>query len=274
MDGRMKTASSATSRSRQAADFLAVTEIAGDEVTTEQIERIARRYYWAATFCKGKDVLEVACGAAQGVGYLASVARSITAGDCSDAVLRIARRHYGSRFEFRQFDAHQLPFADDAFDLVLIFEALYYLADADKFFAECRRVLRPNGCLLIVSANKDLFDFNPSPHSTRYFGVVELWDALGRHGFTSQFFGDTPLSGVSLRQRLLRPVKALAAGLGMIPDTMHGKKFLKRLVFGQLVKMPSEISADTARWIPPTPLQSGMPNHEHKVIQCVASLSR
>ena len=255
-------------------DFLSVTEVAGDDATTEQVERHARRYYWAGEYCRGKDVLEVACGTGQGVGYLASLARSIVAGDYSKRLLEIARQHYGGRFEFREFDAHHMPFADAAFDAVLIFEALYYIADAERFFAECRRVLRPGGVLLVASANKDLFDFNPSPQSTRYFGVAELSEALNRHGFTPTFFGDTPVGEVSVRQKILRPIKAAAARLGLIPKTMAGKKLLKRLVFGHLVKMPAEILADTATRVPPTPLTSGRPDRDHKVIFCAATLIR
>ena len=74
--------------------FVAITEISGDEVTVEQVERMARRYYWAGDYCVDKDILEVGCGTGQGVGYLASAARSVTAGDYSDTLLEIARRHY------------------------------------------------------------------------------------------------------------------------------------------------------------------------------------
>lgn len=254
-------------------DFISLTEVAGDDVTVEQIERLARRYFWAGDYCGGKDVLEVACGTGQGVGYLASKARSIAAGDFSEPLLAIARRHYGSRFKFEQFDAQQMPFGDAAFDVVVIFEALYYIPDAERFFAECRRVLRPGGTLLIATANKDLFDFNPSPHSYRYFGVVEFEKDLARHGFSTEFWGDTPLEELSARQQVLRPVKALASKLGLIPKSMKGKKLLKRLVFGGLVKMPPEIASNTAPRVAPSRLANGTPDRGHKVIFCAAKLN-
>lgn len=254
-------------------DFVALTEVAGDDVTSEQIERLARRYYWAGEYCKDRDVLEVACGSGQGVGYLAAHARSITAGDYSEPLLAVARRHYGSRVEFRQFDAQQMPFADRSLDVVIIFEALYYIPDPDRFFAECRRVLRPAGTLLVATANKDLFDFNPSPHSYRYFGVVEFERELGRYGFTCRCWGDTPLESVGLVQRVLRPIKAIAVRFNLIPGSMAGKKLLKRLVFGSLRPMPAEIAADTAPRIAPTPLPPGAPDRAHKVIFCAATLA-
>lgn len=251
-------------------DFVELTEIAGDMVSAEQVERIARRYYWAEGYCQGKDVLEVACGTGQGVGYLAQSARSIVPGDYSEAILAIARKHYGNRFEFRQFDAQEVPFAAQSFDVIIIFEALYYIPDVQRFFRECVRLLRPGGYLLIATANKDLYDFTPSPHSHRYLGLVELGEELGRLGFKTAFYGDTPIGTLSTRQRLLRPIKAFASRFGMIPKSMSAKKLLKRLVFGGLVQMPAEITGDTVINKTPTVLPRGMPDRAHKVIFCAA----
>lgn len=253
-------------------DYVSLTEISGDEVTAEQVERLARRYYWAGDYCRDKDVLEVACGTGQGVGYLGSLARSLTAGDYSEAILRIARAHYGERFDFKQFDAQALPFSNGSFDVVIIFEALYYLPDVTQFFLECRRVLRPGGTLLVATANKDLYDFTPSPQSHRYLGVKDFERELGQMGFRVECFGDTPISSVSTRQRVLRPAKALASRLGSFPKSSQSKKWLKRLVFGRLVAMPAEVRADTALRVPPVRLNSEISDRAHKVILCAAHL--
>jgi SAM-dependent methyltransferase len=252
-------------------DYVSLTEVSGEEVSREQVERMARRYYWACRYCKDRDVLEAACGAGQGVGYLAAAARRMTAGDISDSLLSMARAHYGGRFSLQRFDAERMPFPDGAFDVVVLFEALYYLPEPRRFFAECRRVLRPGGTLLIATANKDLFDFTPSPHSHHYFGVVELGRELGAAGFTTECFGDTPVTEVSARQRILRPVKAVASRIGIIPKSMAGKKLLKRLVFGSLEKMPAEVTAATAADVPPAPLPPDTPDLRHKVILCAAT---
>lgn len=251
-------------------DYVALTEIAGDEVSAEQVERIARRYYWAASYCRGKDVLEAACGTGQGLGLLSRVAHSVTAGDYSQAILDIAKAHYGKRIELRQFDAQAMPYADGSFDVVILFEALYYLPDAGRFFAECRRVLRAGGHLLIATANKDLFDFTPSAHSHRYLGVAELHQELAALGFDVACYGDTPVGEVSGRQRLLRPIKMVASRLGLIPESMQAKKLLKRLVFGGLVTMPREIDERTAPDVPAVPLPAARPDTAHKVIFCAA----
>jgi hypothetical protein len=77
---------------------------------------------------------------------------------------------------------------------------------------------------------------------------------------------------VSLVQRVLRPIKAVAVKFNLIPDSMAGKKLLKRLVFGGLQKMPAEITADTAARVAPTPLSPGVADRAHKVLLCAASL--
>jgi ubiquinone/menaquinone biosynthesis C-methylase UbiE len=253
-------------------DFISVTEISGDEVTREQVERLCNRYYWAGRYCSDKDVLEVACGTGQGLGYLAGLAKSIEAGDYSGPILDIARKHYGKRISLRQFDAQSMPFADHSLDVIILFEALYYLPNVEQFIRQCARVLRPGGMVLIATANKDLFDFNPSPHSHKYYGVRELQDVFSQFGFKAQFFGDTPVDSVSLRQKILRPVKRLVVSLNLMPKSMAGKKLLKRLVFGNLVAMPAEIDENTAEYVEPNPIASDSPDSRHKVIYCAATL--
>ncbi len=90
-------------------DFVDVTEVAGDEVSREQVERMCHRYEWARHFCDGKDVLEVACGSGQGLGFLQRFAKSVAGGDVSDVLINRAREHYGNRVALTKFDAHMLP---------------------------------------------------------------------------------------------------------------------------------------------------------------------
>lgn len=253
-------------------EFSTVTELAGDDVSREQVERICHRYYWAGKHSAGKDVVEAACGSGQGLGYLAGKAKSLEAGDYDAKILAITRAHYGERIPLRQFDAQDMPYADNSKDVIIIFEALYYIPSAAKFAAECRRVLRPGGKVLVATANKDLYDFNPSPFTFEYHGVVEFEKLFGAHGFTVECFGYMPVGEVSLRQRVLRPVKKLAVALGLMPKTTQGKKFLKRLVFGGLVKMPAEITDGMFPYEEPRPLTPGTPDKEHKVIYCSATL--
>jgi len=255
------------------ANFVSVTELSGDEVTDEQVERMCHRYYWAANYCKGKDVVEVACGTGQGVGYLVSISGSFEAGDYSKEILEIAQQHYGERFKFKQFDAQDMPFPDNSKDVIILYEAIYYIPDASKFVSECSRILRPGGRVLVVTANKDLYDFNPSPHSFMYYGVTELVELFSVCNFSIKCFGYMPINKTNLKQKILRPIKKIVVSLGLMPKTMAGKKLLKRLVFGKMVQMPGEITEDMYSYEKPVQLEISVPDKSHKVVYCVAELN-
>lgn len=203
---------------------------------------------------------------------LSSVSRSLEAGDYSQEILGVARAHYGRRVRLAQVDAESLPYADQSKDVVVLFEAIYYIPDPTRFARECRRVLRPGGLVLVVTANKDLWDFNPSPLSQRYYGVPELAALFRDAGFDAELFGYLRIEDVSWRQRFLRPVKKLAVRLGIMPKTLKGKRFLKRFVFGRLVCMPAELPASKADVEQPTLLSPSEPDRVHKVLYCCATL--
>jgi ubiquinone/menaquinone biosynthesis C-methylase UbiE len=253
-------------------DYSTVTELAGDEISQEQLERLCHRYLWAGVYCSGKDVIEAACGTGPGIGYLAGIARSVRAGDYTENILQKAKNHYSNRVDLRQFDAQAMPYEDHCADVVLLFEAIYYLPSVDKFIAECKRVLRPGGQVLIATANKDLYDFNPSPYSHTYYGVVELYQLFSKHGCSAECFGYLSVAEVSVRQKLLRPVKKFATSFHLIPNTMAAKKLLKRAVFGSLTPMPNEVKEEMIKYRPPISLDLSQPDRKHKVIYCVASL--
>lgn len=253
-------------------DYSSVTELSGSYVSQEQIDRICNRYYWAGEYCHNKDVLEVACGTGQGLGYLSKIAKSLNAGDYSEKILKIAQEHYGNGIALRQFDAQNMPYEDNSMDVIILFEAIYYLPSAEKFISECRRVLRDGGKVLIATANKDLYDFNPSPDSYKYYGVVELKELFTKQEFTVEFYGNTPVDILSLRQKFFRPVKKWAVKFGLVPKKSGGKKIIKRLIFGRLVKMPPEIKENMVPFTEPTKLSFSQPDNKHKVIYCVATL--
>jgi ubiquinone/menaquinone biosynthesis C-methylase UbiE len=227
-------------------DFSGVTERAGDRVTQDALRMLNTRYKFASKFCEDRDVLEVACGAGQGLGYLARLARSVTGGDYTEILLRDAQHHYRDWVPLVQLDAHELPFADHCFDVLILYEAIYYLNTPGRFLEECRRVLRRPGTVIICTANKELADFNPSPHSTRYFSLRELANLLASQSFKTEFYGAFPADRNSARDVIISAVKRAAVLLHLVPKTMARKAWLKRLFFGPLKPLPPEISDDAA----------------------------
>ena len=253
-------------------DFQIVTELPGEPVSQLQIDRLLSRYLWAAGYCHDQDVVEAGCGAGPGLGLLGAVSRSLEAGDLSEPILARARAHYGERFPLQLFDARDMPFDDHSKDVVILFEALYYLPSAEEFVVECRRVLRPGGRVLIATVNKDLWDFHPSAFSVEYYGVAELKALFEAQGFTAEFFGFEPVDRLSPVQSALRHVKRFAVASGLMPRTMAGKRWLKRVLYGPQVPMPAELEPGDGRVPEPTPLNDAQADTVHRVIYCAAAL--
>ena len=247
-------------------DYTGVTETPGTRVTWEALSMLYTRYRTAAAFCEGKDVLDVACGAGQGLGYLAAKADRAVGGDYTEGLLRMARRYYGGRVPLVRLDAHRLPFRRHRFDVIILYEAIYYLAQPDKFLAECRRVLRHQGVVLICTVNKEWADFNPSPFSTRYFAAQELGELLKEKGFSLELYGAFPVSRRSVKDRIVSVIKQVAILLHLIPKTMKGKEVLKWLFFGRLTSIPPELTDGMAQVYPLVPLTENCVLSDYKVL--------
>jgi ubiquinone/menaquinone biosynthesis C-methylase UbiE len=255
-----------------AIDYSTVTEVPGNRVTREQMARMVHRYCFAAGFCEGKDVLEVACGAGQGLGYLARKARLVIGGDYTDKLVWSAKNYYKDRVEVHQLDAHQLPFEEKSFDVVILYEAIYYLANPEKFVEEASRVLRKGGVLLIATVNSDWSEFNPSPFSTRYFSIPELGRLLQRKGFKVEFYGAFSTIPNNIIENLISIIRKIAVALHLIPKTMKGKELLKKFIYGKLIPLKEEMEEGIYEYKPPERISSNTPNFEYKVIYSVAHL--
>ena len=251
-------------------DYTKVTEVTGDRVSREQVQRIYTRYHFARQYCSGKDVLELGCGSGQGLGYLQKVAKKIVGGDYYRPLLQLTQEHYRGRIPLIQLDAQVLPFKDQSFDVTILYEAIYYLKEPDSFVEECMRILRPGGTLIMCNPNKDLPDFNPSPYSYRYFSATDFVELLKPYGFQIECFGDCEVDYNHPRQRFLSFIKRNMVRLHLMPKTMAGKKLFKRIVFGSLVPFPSELTDEDPACRLPFAIEASVPDRCHKVVFAVA----
>ncbi len=86
--------------------------------------------------------LDVACGTGMSTVALAAVARHVTGLDVSTEMMRAARSAPNASYCFASAEA--LPIATRSIDAVTCCSGIHWF-DQTSFFAELRRVLRPNG---------------------------------------------------------------------------------------------------------------------------------
>jgi SAM-dependent methyltransferase len=244
----------------------------GVAITREAASMMWTRYATAADRAAGKDVLEVGCGTGQGVGYLARQARRVVGGDYTLPLVQQAERHQGTHARFVCLDGQKLPFADASFDLVLLYEVIYYLPDASAFVRECRRVLRPGGTLIVTTANRERDSFNPSPFSHRYYAASEFGALLGTEGFRTEVYGAFPDEPAGPLGQAIGQIRRVAVALHLIPETMRAKELLKRLFYGKLVTLGSELPEGVAEREPLVPLDGTAPAPGYKVIYAIGTL--
>lgn len=113
------------------------------------------RYALAMSLAAGRRTLDLASGEGYGSGLLGSVAHSVLGVDRSAAAVTHATRKYGGpSVRFVQSDAARLPCRDAAFDLVVSFETIEHLLDQEAMLDEIRRVLAPEGILVMSSPER------------------------------------------------------------------------------------------------------------------------
>lgn len=232
------------------ARFEDLTETTGVPLSDEGASMMYTRYVYGRRLATGKRVLELACGSGQGLGLLQAGAQRLVGGDYSLQLLRVGRRHYGARVPLVQLSAEALPFRAESFDLVLFFEASYYVPHMDAAFDEIARVLGASGTVAFVNANPERPDFIRSPHSVHYHTADEFGQALGRRGFSVTIEAAFPVAPADtgivrrIRSAALRLLRRALEVLHLVPRTLRGRARLKRLVFGRLRVVPSELPTD------------------------------
>ena len=166
----------------------AALEFTGERFTPECVREIFyehwHRYAWAAQLVKDRHVLDAACGEGYGSHLLAQHAAKVDGVDIDSEAVRHANAKYArTGLRFHQASALELPFPDDHFDCVVSFETLEHLVEHDELMTEFRRVLKPEGFLVISSPDKKTYSDDTG--YVNEFHLRELYrdefeDLLGR----------------------------------------------------------------------------------------------
>jgi len=133
------------------------------------------RYHFAARWCAGKRVLDVACGEGYGSALLARHAAHVTGIDIAAEAIAHARTSYAAlaNAEFVAASCTALPLAGASVDVAISFETLEHIAAQAEFIDELARVLKPDGVLVLSCPNK--LEYSDKRGFANEFHVKELY---------------------------------------------------------------------------------------------------
>jgi ubiquinone/menaquinone biosynthesis C-methylase UbiE len=106
---------------------------------------------------RGRQVLEVGCGAGVDLARFAKGGADVTGVDVAGSAIELARSNFsqhGLHGRFEVADAEELPFGDASFDLVYAHGVVQYTAHPQQLVDECRRVLKPGGRAIFQVYNR------------------------------------------------------------------------------------------------------------------------
>ena len=106
---------------------------------------------------KGKDVLDVGCGAGVEVVRFARAGARVTGVDIAESAIALARKNlsqHGLSARLEVADAEHLPYADNSFDFVFAHGVVQYTGNDRAMVAEIHRVLRPGGLAVFQGYNR------------------------------------------------------------------------------------------------------------------------
>ena len=108
-----------------------------------------RMYALLRPVVRDKTVLELAAGTGLIAKHIANAAEYIEVTDASEQMIRQAEQEdHAENLHFSVQDMFCLPYADAAFDVVIVSNALHIVPQPEKSLREIKRVLKDDGVLI------------------------------------------------------------------------------------------------------------------------------
>ena len=152
-------------------------------------------------------------------------------------------------------DAQRLPFGAGVFDAVLALDVLHHLSEPARFFAECVRVLRPEGRIAVVEPWVTPFSYPIYKwvHEEKCKSGLDHWRPFRAGDGKVPFEGDA-----GIFSQLMRRTRADEwRGLGLEPPRMrllNGMAYLMSLGFWRPSLLPRPLAPALMaldRWLAP-----------------------
>ncbi|MGD9200028.1 MAG: class I SAM-dependent methyltransferase [Chitinispirillia bacterium] len=137
------------------------------------------RYNFINKYCAEKDVLDIPCGMGWGTSLLKKC-RTLIGVDISEEAINDAKQRYGNKASFQVGSMNQLNFSENSFDLISCLEGIEHVPIdvGTSLIAECHRVLRSEGILIISSPYCTTGEHSGNPFHVKEYKIDELTELL------------------------------------------------------------------------------------------------
>lgn len=188
------------------------------------------RYAAAQVFCTDKVVLDIASGEGYGAALLSGSAKTVIGVDIDSASVGHAQEKYVDQdnLQFKVGSCAQIPVPTDSIEVVTSFETIEHHDQHEEMMQEIRRVLKPEGMLIISSPNKLTYSDEPNYHND--YHVKELYyqelDAL-----LGQYFQHVCIYGQRIASAsFLTPLEEIFCDNSALTSFTNGPKGLSQSV--------------------------------------------
>ena len=103
------------------------------------------------------SVLDVGCGTGSLLALLKEAGLRVAGADISTKMIELARKRHGDEADLRVADSEHLPWEDSSFSLVVCVGSFHHYPAPLQALSEMKRVLKPNGHLLIADPTLPIF---------------------------------------------------------------------------------------------------------------------
>lgn len=204
------------------------------------------RYAFARDLATQKEVLDIACGEGYGSYLLAGVAKRVVGVDVSAEAIRHGQSRYAiDNLEFRQGECSRIPLEDSSVDMVVSFETIEHHDQHEVMLAEIKRVLRPDGMLVMSTPERELLhrvNEQRNEFHVKELSLPEFSRLLARHFRNTAMFGHRVRHG-----SLMAPIAITQGAEGFcfysgnadsIAATFHGPEPLFLVALASQVDLP------------------------------------
>ena len=93
-----------------------------------------------------------------------------------------------------------------------------------------------------------------------------------QNGFETELFGAFPTAAETLSEKAVSLIKRTAVTMHLMPRSMKGKVWLKRIFYGHITPLPAELEGAVDYEASLAPIPKDEPNTQYKVLYSIGHL--